>query len=169
MGQLMVMPNRQEQCEDTDLFDDKLEGEFAGQASEIRSQAQRERLVERAKEVAEMLDRLDGLLRVDREQAVTLLTEYSGLLELVVEDIRSIRDIDEDFGGRTPRQLMFAHQALKLERGLAYLLGIFSVVSSGEELPVYNWKLVNRDVQDVLAISQSICDTSDAAKLPKAA
>lgn len=56
------------------------------------------------------------LLRVDREQANSLLTEYRGLLELVVEDIRSIRDIDEDFGGQTPWQLVFASQALKLER-----------------------------------------------------
>ncbi len=165
MGQLIVMQNRQEQRENTDLFTE----EFAEQASELRTHAQRERLVERAKEVAEMLDRLDGLLRVDREQAISLLTEYSGLLELVVEDIRSIRDIDEDFGGRTPRQLVFASQALKLERGLAYLLGIFSVVSSGEEMPVYNWKLVHRDVQEVLTISQSINDTGEAAKLPIAA
>ena len=110
MGQLVVMPNRTEQRDDNDLFT----GEFAGRASELRTQAQRERLIERAKEVAEMLDRLDGLLRVDRERAISLLTEYSGLLELVVEDIRSIRDIDEDFGGRTRRQLVFASQALKV-------------------------------------------------------
>ena len=116
-----------------------------------------------------MLDRLDGLLRVDREQAISLLTEYSGLLELVVEDIRVIRDIDEDFGGRTPRQLVFANQALKLERGLAYLLGIFSVVSSGEEMPIYNWKLVHRDVQEVLGISQSINNSVEADALAKAA
>ena len=165
MGQLVVMPNRQEQREDNDLFAE----EFAGQTNELRIQEQRERLVERAKEVAEMLDRLDGLLRVDREQAISMLTEYSGLLELVVEDIRSIRDIDEDFGGRTPRQLVFASQALKLERGLAYLLGIFSVVSSGDEMPVYNWKLVHRDVQEVLCISQSISDSGNTADLPKAA
>ncbi len=165
MGLLIAMPNRQEQRENTDLFTE----EFTEQANELRTQAQRERLVERAKEVAEMLDRLDGLLRVDREQAISLLTEYSGLLELVVEDIRSIRDIDEEFGGRTPRQLMFASQALKLERGLAYLLGIFSVVSSGEEMPVYNWKLVHRDVQEVLTISQSISESSKTAKLPIAA
>lgn len=165
MGQLVVMPNRQEQRENTDLFTE----EFTEQANELRTQAQRERLVERAKEVAEMLDRLDGLLRVDREQAISLLTEYSGLLELIVEDIRSIRDIDEEFGGRTPRELVIANQALKLERGLAYLLGIFSVVSSGEELPVYNWKLVHRDVQEVLTISHDISDTSKAAKLPIAA
>ena len=165
MGQLVVIPNRQERSENNDLFAE----EFAEQATELRTQAQRDRLVERAKEVAEMLDRLDGLLRVDREQAISLLTEYSGLLELVVEDIRSIRDIDEDFGGRTPRQLVFAGHALKLERGLAYLLGIFSVVSSGEEMPVYNWKLVHRDVQEVLGISQSLRDTESRPELPKAA
>ncbi len=61
------MQNRQEQRENTDLFTE----EFTEQASELRTQAQRERLVERAKEVAEMLDRLDGLLRVDREQAIS--------------------------------------------------------------------------------------------------
>ena len=169
MGQLIAMPNRQEQREVTDLFDENLEGEFAGHASELRTQQQRERLVERAKEVAEMLDRLDGLLRVDREQAVTMLTEYSGLLELVVEDIRSIRDIDEDFGGRSPRQMVFANQALKLERGISFLLGIFSVVNSSEELPVYNWKLVNRDVQEVLAISQTLIKQGSPDTLPKAA
>ncbi len=165
MGQLIVMPNKQERSDDNDLFS----GEFAGQASDFRNQEQRERLVQRAKEVAEMLDRLDGLLSVDRERAVSMLAEQTGLLELVIEDIRSIRDIDETFGSPSRRQPEIARQALKLERGIAYLLGIFSVVSSGEVLPVYNWKLVQRDVQEVLGISHDIVAKEEPPEMQKAA
>ncbi len=165
MGQLIAMPNKQKESEDTDLFS----GEFAGKASELRNQEQRERLVRRAKEVAEMLDRLDGLLSVDRERAVSMLAEQTGLLELVVEDIRSIRDIDESFGSLSRRQPEIARQAVKLERGVAYLLGIFSVVSSGEVLPVYNWKLVQRDVQEVLSISHDIVAMEKPPEMRKAA
>ncbi len=165
MGQLIVTPNKQRESEDTDLFD----GEFAGQASELRRQEQRDRLMRRAKEVAEMLDRLDGLLSVDRERAVSMLAEQTGLLEMVVEDIRSIRDIDEEFGARTRRQPEIACKALKLEQGIAYLLGIFSVVSSGEVLPVYNWKLVQRDVQEVLGISHDIVALEEPFEMRKAA
>lgn len=135
-----------------------------------RLQEQTERLTMRAKEVAGMLDRLDGQLSVDREQAVAMLAEYTGLLELVLEDIRIIRDIDETFGGNSRRRSPLAQLSLQLERGLAYLLGIFSVVTSGEELPVYNWTLVQRDVQEVLDTSRLVlerAESEDEAKSSK--
>ncbi len=165
MGQLIAMPNKPQKTAETDLFSE----EFAVRATELRKQEQHQRLVQRAKEVAEMLDQLDGLLSVDRERAVSMLAEQTGLLELVVEDIRCIRDMDESFGSRSRRQPRIAHQALKLERGIAYLLGIFSVVSSGEVLPVYNWKLVQRDVQEVLGVAHDIAAFEQPPELRKAA
>ncbi len=132
---------------------------FDSSSNRHRLQEQTARLSERAKEVASMLDRLDGQLSVDREQAVAMLAEYTGLLELVLEDIRIIRDIDESFGGRPRRRSPLAQLSLQLERGLAYLLGIFSVLSSSEELPDYNWTLVQRDVQEVLDTSLKTLDS----------
>ena len=131
------------------------ESTFGGGTSQFRTEEQQQRLLLRSREVADMLDRLDGQLNVDRERAVALLAEYNGLLETVVEDIRCIRDIDEDFGGGQGAAQV-AGLARLLERGIAYLLGIFSVVGSGEVLPVYNWKLVHGDVQQVLGTSQDL-------------
>lgn len=165
MGKLITMPNRKEERHPFDLFNQR----FAGCADELRLQEQRERMIERAKEVAEMLDRLDGELSVDRERAISMLTECTGLLELVLDDIRCIRDIDESFGAGRGRQPKIAALSLKLERGIAYLLGMFSVVSSGEELPVYNWKLIRRDIQDVLGTSQRIAELEAPVELPLAA
>ena len=166
MGQLTAIQQTITTHEPTDLF----QVAFDSTGNQHRLQEQTERLSERAKEVAEMLDRLDGQLSVDREQAVAMLAEYTGLLELVLEDIRVIRDIDESFGGCSRRRSPIAQLSLQLERGLAYLLGIFSVVSSGEELPVYNWTLVQRDVQEVLGTSRSVLERAESeseAKSPK--
>jgi hypothetical protein len=116
-----------------------------------------------------MLDKLDCELKVDRERAVSLLAEYSGLLEIAVEDISRIREIDERFGGSGRQLPRVAKLSEKLEKGLAYLLGIFSVVTSGETLPAYNWKLVERDVQMVLGISHAICEELCPAPLKEAA
>jgi hypothetical protein len=116
-----------------------------------------------------MLDKLDCELKVDRERAVSLLAEYSGLLEIAVEDISRIREIDERFGGSGRRLPRVAKLSENLEKGLAYLLGIFSVVSSGETLPAYNWKLVERDVQMVLGISYAICEELCPAPIKEAA
>jgi hypothetical protein len=116
-----------------------------------------------------MLDRLDVELKVDRERAIALLCEYSGFLEIAVEDISRIREIDENFGGRGRQVGRVATLALKLEKGLAYLLGIFSVVSSGDNLSPYNWKLVERDVQMVLGVSREIEDELLPCELKEAA
>jgi hypothetical protein len=126
-------------------------------ASAFRTNEQRERLADVARRLSEMLDKLDCELKVDRERAVSLLAEYSGLLEIAVEDISRIREIDERFGGNERRVPRIAKLSQQLEKGLAYLLGIFSVVSSGEALPPYSWKLIERDVQMVLGISYAIC------------
>jgi hypothetical protein len=90
-------------------------------------------------------------------------------LEIAVEDISRIREIDERFGGNGRRLPRVAKLSEKLEKGLAYLLGIFSVVSSGENLSRYNWKLVERDVQMVLGISHAICEETCPADLKEAA
>ena len=148
---------------------DLFENQVPKRASAFRTSEQRERLVELAQRLSEMLDKLDCELKIDRERAVSLLAEYSGLLEIAVEDISRIREIDERFGGSGRRLPRVAKLSENLEKGLAYLLGIFSVVSSGETLPAYNWKLVERDVQMVLGISHAICEEVCPAPLKKAA
>lgn len=154
MEQLTAPKHSPELAETPDLF----QVAFDSTGNQHRLQEQTGRLAMRAKEVAVMLDRLDGQLSVDREQAVAMLAEYTGLLELVLEDIRVVRDIDETFGGSSRRRSPLAQLSLQLERGLAYLLGIFSVVTSGEKLPDYNWTLVQRDVQEVLDTSHRVLD-----------
>lgn len=154
MEQLTAPKHSPTLAETPDLF----QVAFDSTGNQHRLQEQTERLAIRAKEVAVMLDRLDGQLSVDREQAVAMLAEYTGLLELVLEDIRVVRDIDETFGGSSRRRSPLAQLSLQLERGLAYLLGIFSVVTSGEKLPDYNWTLVQRDVQEVLDTSHRVLD-----------
>jgi len=165
MEQSITIENKRLPCEVVNLFNAKLASEAGG----LRGQEQRQRLLGRAAEVATMLDRLDGQLTVDRERAIAMLAEYTGLLELVVEDIRLIRDIDENFGGSAKRPSLLARLALQLEQGIAYLLGMFSVVSSGEELPVYNWRLVERDVQEVHAIAAKIQSQESKSTLKAAA
>jgi hypothetical protein len=165
MGTVVAIPNKNRNDDTSDLFNK----EFATHADALRLQEQRERLVAQAREMAELLDRLDGQLSVDRERAIAMLAESTGLLELVLEDVRSIRDIDESFGAGNRRQPRVARQALKFERGIAYLVGIFSVVGSGEELPVYNWSLIRRDIQDVLGIARRIVDLEQPAELAEAA
>jgi hypothetical protein len=135
----------------------------------LRTSEQRERIAELAQKLSEMLDKLDVELKVDRERAVALLAEYSGLLEIAVEDISRIREIDETFGAKGRQTPRVAALAAKLEKGLAYLLGIFSVVSTGENLSPYNWKLVERDVQVVLGVSRAICDETRPQTQKKAA
>ena len=143
--------------------------EGPAQSAALRAAEQRERLAKVASELATMLDRLDVELKVDRERAVAMLAECTGLLEIAVEDIGRIREIDERFGGNKRQTPRVATLAEKLERGLAYLLGIFSVVSTGENLSPYNWKLVERDVQTVLGIARAIGDEIAPAELEEAA
>jgi hypothetical protein len=138
-------------------------------ASELRTDEQRERLAEVAQKLSTMLDKLDVVLKVDRERAIALLAEYSGLLEIAVEDISRIREADERFGATGRQTPRIATLAANLEKGLAYLLGIFSVVSSGDNLSPYNWKLVERDVQMVLGISRAIEDETFPKDLKEAA
>ena len=138
-------------------------------ASALRTDEQRDRLAELAQKMSTMLDKLDVVLKVDRERAIGLLAEYSGLLELAFEDISRIRDIDEGFGGRGRKRPRIATLASNLEKGLVYLLGMFSVVIAGETLSPYNWKLVERDVQMVLGISRAIEDETVPQDLKEAA
>lgn len=138
------------------------------QSDQHRIQAQKEQTVGHAQEVAAMLGEVDAELSVDRERAAAMLAEYSGLLELVLEDIRQIRDIDESFGGGR-RNSKLASLALKFERGIAYLVGMFSVVSSGEELPDYNWRLVQRDVQEVAETANRITEEFSDSEIKLAA
>jgi len=138
-------------------------------ASALRTNEQRERLAELAQKLSTMLYKLDVVLKVDRERAIALLAEYSGLLEIAVEDISRIREVDERFGATGRQTPRIAALAANLEKGLAYLLGIFSVVSSDDNLSPYNWKLVERDVQMVLGISRAIGDEVTPQELKEAA
>ena len=70
----------------------------------------------------------------------------------------AVRDIDEQFGGRSDRSPSIARQAEQLEQGLAYLLGVLSVAVSSENLSPYNWRLVERDIQEVHAIAGDLQD-----------
>lgn len=126
------------------------------QGAALRAREQQERLAKVAQDLAEMLDTLDVALKGDRERAMPLVAEYCGLLEAAMEDIGCIREIDETFGGRDRWIPRVASLAEKLEKGLSYLQGMFSVVSSGDDLSAFSWKLVERDVQTVLGISQAI-------------
>ena len=121
-------------------------------------------LAELSQKLANMLDSLDAVLKVDRERAVSLLAEYSGLLEIAVENISRIRDIDESFGSKGRRMPKIALLADKLEKGVAYLVGICSAAGCGENLSPYNFKLIERDVQSVLGVARTIeCLLSPAA------
>lgn len=153
------------ECEVINLF----ERQAPAQASALRATEQREQLAILAQKLVDMLDKLDVVLKVDRERAIALLAEYSGLLEIAVEDISRIREIDEKFGGDERRTPRVAKLAEKLEKGMAYLLGIFSVVSTGENLSPYNWKLVERDVQMVLGLSREIDEEINPPVLKEAA
>ena len=148
-----------------DLFEKQAPPETAA----LRAAEQRERLTKLARDLAEMLDRLDVELKVDRERAIAMLAECTGLLECAVEDVGRIREIDERFGGDARRIPRVAKLSERLEKGLAYLLGIFSVASSGENLSPYNWKLVERDVQMVLGIARAIDDELAPPSLEEAA
>lgn len=156
---------RKPRGEVVDLF----ENQAPQGTARLRAGAQRETLAALAAKLTDMLDKLDCELKVDRERAVSLLAEYSGLLEIAVEDISRIREIDDKFGGNARRTPRVAKLAEKLEKGLAYLLGIFSVVSSGDNLSPYSWKLVERDVQMVLGISHAICEEISPAQVKEAA
>ncbi len=126
---------------------------------------QRELLARRAREIERLLDSIDVELKVDRESAIVLLSEATGLLEMAVEDIAIIREMDNTFGGGRRK----AKLAERLEKGVAYMLGIFSVASSGENLSEYNWKLIERDVQEVLGISRAVSDVFGVTECAKAA
>ena len=125
-------------------------------ASTLRKRSQRQMLAELSQKLANMLDSLDAVLKVDRERAVSLLAEYSGLLEIAVENISRIRDIDESFGSKGRRMPKIALLADKLEKGVAYLVGICSAAGCGENLSPYNFKLIERDVQSVLGVARTI-------------
>ena len=160
------MHNRKKQKgEVIDLFDQGV----PQHAAELRAAEQRDRLSKVASYLAEMLDRLDVELKVDRERAVAMLADCTGLLEIAVEDIGRIREIDEKFGGDNRQTPRIAKLAEKLEKGLSYLLGIFSVVSTGENLSSFSWKLVERDVQTVLGIARAIGDETGPPGFEEAA
>ena len=165
MTQLTLVPNNGPRCNVVDLFNN----ETPKQAAALRASEQRDRLAGLAARLADMLDQLDVELKVDRERAVSLLAEYTGLLEMTVEEISCIRDIDEKFGGHGRRVPRVARLAENLEKGLAYLLGIFSVASTGENLSPFNWQLIERDVQAVLGTSRAIGDELAPAALKEAA
>ena len=165
MTHLTLVPAKRPQDNVVDLF----ENETPKRAAALRTSEQRDRLAGLAARLADMLDQLDVELKVDRERAVSLLAEYTGLLEMTVEDISRIRDIDEKFGGHGRRLPRVAKLAENLEKGLAYLLGIFSVAGSGENLSPFNWQLIERDVQAVLGITRAIGDELAPAALKEAA
>lgn len=142
-----------------DLFSD-------GRAPSVGAQVrQRELLAIRAREIERLLDSIDVKLKIDRESAIVLLCEATGLLEMAVEDIAIIREMDNTFGGGRRE----AKLAERLEKGVAYMVGIFSVASSGENLSEYNWKLIERDVQEVLGISRAVSDVIGVSEFAEAA
>jgi hypothetical protein len=152
MGQLIAAQQNRREEKRTDLFSTSLPAE----AGELRSSEQRERLARIAEELAELLDELESRLRADRGRAVPIAAEYLAPLETAAENLSRVRDIDEQFGGRSDRPPRMAHQAEQLEKGLAYLLGVLSVAVTSDNLSPYNWRLVERDVQEVHAIAGNL-------------
>ena len=165
MGQLLAAQQSRREDKATDLFGSR----FAGQASELRTSEQRERLAKLADELAELLDELDARLRADRGRAMPIVAEYLRPLEAAAENLSSIRDIDERFGGPSNRPPRAARLAVQLEKGLAYLLGVLSVAVTSENLSPYNWRLVERDVQQVHAIVGNLQNEKRELAMKKAA
>jgi len=163
MRQPIATQHNQREEKPTDLFGSGLPAE----AGKLRSSEQRERLARIADELAELLDELDSRLRADRGRAVPVVAEYLGPLEATAETLSAVRDIDEQFGGSS--HLPTARQAEQLEKGLAYLLGVLSVAVTSENLSPYNWRLVERDVQEVHAIAGNLQDKERETPLKAAA
>ena len=145
-----------------DLFH-KIQAPMA--AAQVR---QRERLAIRAKEVEELLDNIDLALRGDLDSAINRLVEATRQLEEVAEDVAIIREHEDTFG-RGSKDVRLAKLAEKMEKGVAYLLGMFSVATTSKNLSSYNWKLIERDVQEVLGTSRAIGDEIHGEELALAA
>ncbi len=60
-------------------------------------------------------------------------------------------------------------QAEQLEKGLAYLLGVLSVAVTSDNLSPYNWRLVEREVQEVHSIAGHLQDKEQKQELKAAA
>jgi hypothetical protein len=165
MGQLTTTQKNRHQEKPTDTLGSNLPAE----AGKLRTSEQRERLAKMADDLAELLDELESRLRADRGRAAGVVAEFLSPLEAAAEDLSSIRDIDEQFGGRSDRPPKTARMAEQLEKGLAYLLGVLSVAVTSENLSPYNWRLVERDVQEVHAIAGNLKDKDRRPKQKAAA
>ncbi len=152
MRQRITTPQQQPEAQPTGLTGSAL----PAQAGELRTSEQRERLAKLADELAELLNELDARLRADRSRAVPIVAEYLGPLEAAAENLSAVRDIDEQFGGPSHRPPPTARLAEQLEKGVAYLLGVLSVAVTSENLSPYNWRLVERDVQEVHALVKTL-------------
>ncbi len=156
-------------CEPATPVVDLFRKESVGQADALRAFEQRERLGKLASSLTLLLDRLDIELKVDRERAVAIIAECLTFMDVAVQEIGRIREVDETFGKSGRRVPRVAKLAEKLEKGLAYLLGVFCVATSGEHLSPYNWKLVERDVQMVLGLARAVDEEVTPTALPAAA
>lgn len=134
-------------------------------AAQVR---QREKLAIRAKELEQLLDNIDLALRGDREAAISRLAEAACSLEAVAEEVAIIREHEDTFG-QSPKDMRLAKLAEKMEKGVAYLLGMFSVATTSRNLSPYNWKLIERDVQEVLGTSRAVGDEVHGEALADAA
>lgn len=154
--------NRQDGGNLVDLFAENMA------TSEAQSLRQREMLVSKAKQIEDLLEEIEELLRFDRERALALMAEATGMLEQAAEEIAIVRDVDPSFGvGRNASPV--GGLALHLEKGVAYLLGIFSVATNGPEIPEFNWRLIERDVQEVLGTTKMVGNELDAMEFALAA
>ena len=167
MGQLTLIKGGQTTLDQVNLFDQQ--GTGWSVAKRLREQEQRQRLQKLAEQLAEMLDRLDHEVRSSPERAASSVSEYAGLLERAVEDVCEIRDIDEEFGRRYRRHNAMVSLAERLEKGLNYLVGVFSVVATSSNIGHYNWRLVQRDIQEVLSLCRAIGREPSADKRLRAA
>lgn len=156
-------------CEPANPVVDLFRSQCVNQENAGRTFEQRERLEKLASSLTLLLDRLDIELKVDRERAVAIIAECMGFIDIAVQEIGRMRDADGTFGGKGRRVPKVAKLAEKLEKGLAFLLGIFSVATSGENLSPYSWKLIERDVQMVLGIARAVEDELAPTDLPAAA
>ena len=126
-----------------DLFERSKEG-----AADVhRQQHLRMLLAEKAKQISDLLDGLESVIGSDRERAMSMLAEYSTLMDDASSEVSSVRRISEEL-----EEAILHDDALRLERGIRYLIGLFSAMSSGEIQSDYDWKQLELDVRELLGL-----------------
>ena len=109
---------------------------------EFRQQARREELARIVGKLGAMFRDLHNEVVIDRERALAMISEYSGILESICGEINEIRDYD--LGGK------LNSLAEKLERGLSFLCGYLTVVGVSCEGSENTWVLDRAEIRSAV-------------------